>query len=130
MCLVVTAVPVYAFADDAVTGTGTATTSDTSVAETEVLAEIESLRDETTKHFLNSDGSFTAIEYMTPVHFKEKGSDEWTEIDNTLVETEATKTGQETTYKPRQSPLDVTITESDSGNTVSYKDGKYEISWQ
>ncbi len=48
-----------------------------------VIGEVESLRDEYTKHFRCDDGSFVAAIYNEPVHYQENG--EWKEIDNTLV---------------------------------------------
>ena len=47
-----------------------------------VIGEDVSKRDATTKHFVMSDGSITAVEYGAPVHFLEQ--EEWVEYDNTL----------------------------------------------
>lgn len=41
----------------------------------EVLAEDPSLREETVKHFLNADGSYTAVNYFMPVHYQKEGTD-------------------------------------------------------
>lgn len=41
------------------------------------------LREQSAKHFLLSDGSYTAVVYDEPVHYR-KGN-EWAEIDNSLV---------------------------------------------
>ncbi|WP_066224453.1 DNRLRE domain-containing protein [Metabacillus fastidiosus] len=46
--------------------------------------EVESLRNETTKVFVNKDGSYTAEAYTKPVHYKK--DNKWHDIDNTLVE--------------------------------------------
>lgn len=49
-----------------------------------VLGEVEDLREERTKYFLMSNGSFAAVDYGTDVHYKtEEG--EWEEIDNSLT---------------------------------------------
>ncbi len=48
-----------------------------------VVNEETSLRNENSKHFLLSDGTYVAVAYDMPVHY-EKG-DNWVEIDNTLV---------------------------------------------
>ena len=70
-----------------------------------IISEDTSKRDETTKHFLMSDGSYNAISYPLPVHYREDGTEEWAEIDNTLVEVEDEN---DTTFlKPASSPIDV-----------------------
>ena len=52
--------------------------------EVSVLGEVESLREEDTKHFRLSDGSFVAVSYGMPVHYQNENG-EWQDIDNTLV---------------------------------------------
>lgn len=55
-----------------------AVTSDVSV-----LGEVEELREEDTKHFRLSDGSYIAVSYGVPVHHQ--GSEgQWMDIDNSL----------------------------------------------
>lgn len=51
--------------------------------EVSVLGEVENLREEDTKHFRLSDGSFVAVSYGMPVHFQ-NGNGEWMDIDNHL----------------------------------------------
>ena len=51
--------------------------------EVSVLGEVENLREEDTKHFRLSDGSFVAVSYGMPVHFQ-NGNGEWSDIDNRL----------------------------------------------
>ncbi|MED4404101.1 DNRLRE domain-containing protein [Metabacillus fastidiosus] len=46
--------------------------------------EVESLRNETTKVYLNTDGSYTAEAYTKPIHYKK--DNKWHDIDNTLIE--------------------------------------------
>ena len=48
-----------------------------------IIGEVESLRDEYTKHFRCEDGSFVAAVYGTPIHYQNNGK--WDEIDNTLI---------------------------------------------
>ena len=55
--------------------------------ETYVLEEEESLREESSKTFLMSDGSHQKIIYSLPVHYEE--NNKWNEIDNTLVSDES-----------------------------------------
>lgn len=42
-------------------------------------------RDESVKHFVMSDGSYTAVEYSIPVHYLDDAG-EWQDIDNSLHE--------------------------------------------
>ena len=51
-----------------------------------IVGELTSLREQTTKTFRLSDGSFTVADYGVPVHYTDE-ADEWSDIDNTLVET-------------------------------------------
>lgn len=55
-----------------------------STTEPYALSEIEELREETVKHFRMNDGSFVAVQYGTPIHYKDE-SDQWKEIDNSLI---------------------------------------------
>lgn len=48
-----------------------------------VVSEESTLREQSTKHFRLSDGSYMAVVYNEPVHYKQ--GNEWAEIDNSLV---------------------------------------------
>ena len=48
-----------------------------------ILTEEMSLREENVKHFRNRDGSYIAVMYEEPVHYK--SGDIWREIDNSLI---------------------------------------------
>ena len=54
-----------------------------------ILGEDTTKRDENVKHFRMSDGSYTMVQYGTPVHYEKDGA--WEDIDSTLSE------GQEST---------------------------------
>ena len=54
-----------------------------------IVGELVEKREENVKHFMKDDGTFVAMMYNNPVHYKE-GS-EWKDIDNTLVEKEDAK---------------------------------------
>lgn len=60
-----------------------ATTSD-SISEPEIVGEVVSKRGESVKHFRMSDGSFTAISYGFPVHYRDVNG-ELCDINNTPV---------------------------------------------
>ena len=53
----------------------------------EILAEDVSLREENVKHFRMTDGSYTAVQYSSPVHYQ-TDENTWEEYDNRLSETE------------------------------------------
>ena len=53
--------------------------------EATVLGEVKDLRDERSKYFRLNDGSYSAVNYDTDVHFKNENQ-EWEQIDNSLVE--------------------------------------------
>ena len=48
-----------------------------------IVGEVDGLREESVKHFRMSDGSFTLVEYDTPIHFQSQDG-KWEDIDNTL----------------------------------------------
>lgn len=62
-------------------------------AEVTVLGEVEELREEDTKHFRLSDGSFVAVSYGLPVHYEDENGD-WQDIDNSLTMEASTDTYQ------------------------------------
>ena len=53
----------------------------------EILYEDISKRDEYSKHFRMSDGTYQAVMYEMPVHIEQNG--EWRDYDNTLVEVDS-----------------------------------------
>lgn len=52
-----------------------------------VIEELTDLREEYTKHFLNSDGTITAVTYNDTIHYKDNDG-KWKDINNTLVSKE------------------------------------------
>ena len=52
--------------------------------EPDVVGEIEELRDHTSKQFRLSDGSFAAVNYGIPVHYRDD-NENWVDVDNTLA---------------------------------------------
>ena len=88
-----------------------------------VIGEVESLRDEYTKHFRCEDGSFVAAVYSEPVHYSENG--EWKEIDNTVeavsaenAEYSLSKTSMPITFPENMNNGEITITRGD--NVISF----------
>lgn len=52
--------------------------------EATIVNEVEELREEYSKQFLKSDGTFEVVVYNKPIHYKD--GDKWVEIDNSLKE--------------------------------------------
>lgn len=96
-----------------------------------ILEEDISLRGAYEKHFLNSDGSYTAASYAVPVHYKDEATGEWKEIDNTLVET-LDEQGH-TVYKNRDGLFDVTFAKNPGtggAHLVTVESQGHTLSWQ
>lgn len=49
-----------------------------------IVGEVDSLREEDTKHFRMSDGTFMAVSYGMPVHYQDENG-AWQDIDNSLT---------------------------------------------
>lgn len=60
---------------------------------TTILGEVEDLREEDTKHFRMSDGSYIAVSYGMPVHYEDEEGN-WEDINNTIVQNSDTSTYQ------------------------------------
>lgn len=58
-----------------------------------ILGEVKELREENVKHYKLSDGTYKAVVYSSPVHYKEAG--EWKDIDNRIT---ADSTAKEKQY--------------------------------
>ncbi|SHH68969.1 DNRLRE domain-containing protein [Clostridium intestinale] len=92
-----------------------------------IVGEVTEKREENVKHFMKDDGTFVAMMYNNPVHYKE-GS-EWKDIDNTLVEKDDTKgivESKEDILKEATIFSDVSTSEA-TGKTIEGSDGKNSI---
>lgn len=90
LAMLIQMMPVQSFA--ASTGSSAVDVSSGQPATT-VLGEVEELREEDTKHFRLSDGSFIAVSYGMPVHYEDEDGN-WEDIDNTIVQNSETSTYQ------------------------------------
>ncbi len=87
-----------------------------------IVSEMESMRTQTEKYFLMSDGSYTVASYATPVHYQD-ASGVWHEIDNSLFV-------QDEKIVTKDAPVDTVLTERLTENgTVSLQAGEHEIRW-
>ena len=102
-------------------------------AEPEIISEITEKRQENTKYFLMSDGSFMAAQYSGPVHYVDSEG-EWADYDNSLSETEATQEqadlfGESELYITGNEANNVVFAPKSNSNTlVSYEAKDYPIS--
>lgn len=93
----------------------------------DLTEELTDRRDKFTKQYAMSDGSYTAVTYSMPVHYKEpdgssKGGS-WREIDTTLV-----KSGKKN-YKTKATGLSVRVSaKANKKSVVSMKRGKSGLS--
>ena len=93
--------------------------------EVTIVEEDITLRGEYEKHFINSDGTYTAVVYAEPVHMKENGK--WEEIDNTLINH---KDVHGNVLKNKDGVVDVSFADDDmSESLVSINKDGYSISW-
>ena len=60
-----------------------AATAEEALASAEVLFEETSLREENVKHFRLNNGTYIAVQYDTPVHYRDHHGN-WADFDNTL----------------------------------------------
>lgn len=96
------------------------------ISEAEILSEVIEKRDEYTKHFYMSDGTFLATEYAMPVHFETESGD-WVEYDNTLIQQGDEDSGVYTTTLSNH-PISLAM-KAESGKTASIDNLDHPISW-
>lgn len=95
--------------------------ADAAISQPTITEELSSKRSQFTKQFAMSDGSFTAVTYSMPVHYKKNGA--WSEIDTTL-----TKSGKKK-YKTKSTDLSVKVAKKANAKAVvSLKRGKDSLS--
>ena len=97
-----------------------------------IVSEITQERDKYTKHFRLDDGTFMAVNYVVPVHYKnEKGK--WVEYDNTII-SDNTATPDEaakTNYSNKKSNINVDISpNAKDDKLISLNTSKGSISWK
>ncbi len=86
-----------------------------------VTEELTAKRTAFVKQFAQSDGSYTAVTYSMPVHYKKSGK--WKEINTTLV-----KSGKKK-YKTKATELSIQVSrKANKKSVVSMKRGKTSLS--
>lgn len=97
------------------------------LAETEGEEDV-SLREENVKHFDMGGNRKQAIVYAAPVHYREPGSKEWKEIDNTLEEVTNAHGRRVMRNRSNRVKMEFPI-EADDGNMASITDGEHTFGW-
>ena len=86
-----------------------------------ITGELPAKRTKFVKQFAQSDGSYTAVTYSMPVHYKKSGK--WKEINTTLV-----KSGKKK-YKTKATDLSIKVSQkANRKSVVSMKRGKTSLS--
>ncbi len=90
--------------------------------------EIIQLRSVYEKHYLNDDGTVTAVIHSMPIHYYENG--QWLEIDNTLNAVKS-NTGS-LVYQNANGPMQVTLPQKlqNGNNILSVEHDGYTIEWE
>ncbi|MBD5087257.1 MAG: DNRLRE domain-containing protein [Clostridiales bacterium] len=87
-----------------------------------ILEELTSKRSRFVKQFSMSDGSFTAVTYSMPVHYKKNGK--WEEINTSLTSKDKKK------YKTTSIALSINVSKKITPKSViSLKRGSSKLSW-
>lgn len=95
--------------------------ADTAIGGAGIEKELAEKRSRFVKQFVLSDGSFTAVTYSMPVHYRKNG--QWKEIDTTLVKSGKTK------YKTKATDLSIKVSKkANKKSVVSMKRGKTSLS--
>ncbi len=88
-----------------------------------ITGELPAKRTKFVKQFAQSDGSYTAVTYSMPVHYKKSKGGAWKEIDTTLV-----KSGKKK-YKTKATDLSIKVSQkANRKSVVSMKRGKTSLS--
>lgn len=91
--------------------------------ESPILEEEKMLRDEFTKHYIDSKGNRYAVVFPEQVHYLENNS--WIEVDNTISWNESAKR-----YSSNNKKFKTQFSEeSDDDQLVTIEDGSYKLSW-
>ena len=106
-------------------------TEDDSIKNESVIKyEDLTLREESSKTYVMSDGSYQKVMYSIPVHYEE--NDEWNEIDNTLIEDEvATISDDEVNgYENNKAKQKIKFSKkTHKSNLASIQLDDYKIKW-
>ena len=96
--------------------------ADTVSVNAKITKELINKRNRFLKQFVLSDGSFTAVAYSMPVHYKKKGV--WKEIDTTMK-----KVGKKK-YQTKSTDLTIQVSKkSNKKSVITLKRGSNSISW-
>ena len=98
-----------------------------------ILSEISEKREEYSKQFRLDDGSYMAVSYDQPVHFKDNEG-KWIEYDNSLIEEKSSSATSDQIasdeYTNKRSDVKVNYSQkSKDTNMIKIKADNYKVSW-
>lgn len=129
--LIIQMIPVQSFAassSESSESESKITISEENEENPKIIAEADDEREECVKHYINSDGSFSAVSYLNPIHFKKNGT--WNDINNNLSLIKDDRTGQEdAVYVPKDSPVDIRLKKVYGENAISITNKGHVLSW-
>ncbi len=108
--------------------------TETANPEPRIISEDKEKRDEYTKHFIMSDGTFMAAQYQFPIHYRDENG-EWLDFDNSLTKDAATDEqkeffGQGNVYETNNRKSNTVFAEKANSNClVLMEDEKFPVSW-
>ena len=120
--------------DDEVSNGGTEPSGETVfVTEEPVRAEIQfedtALREENIKHFRKTDGSYIAVQYDAPVHYRDRAG-KWQDYDNTLRPLRAARSGDVSAYRVENGDsLRTFAAGTDADELLAFQKGDYSLAF-
>ena len=99
----------------------------------QILSEVKEEREESSKTFLMSDGTFMVAQYAAPIHYEDENR-KWQEINHALVEETAgtasdAEDGYTTTEKAGDCDRIKFSKKLKEGKTVTIKNTEFPLSW-
>ena len=98
-----------------------------------IVGEVTDKREEYSKQFRLDDGSYMAVSYAQPVHFKNSNG-KWEEYDNSLIDQISSSATEDeinsNEYTNKRSDIKINYSKkSKENNMVKIKAGEYQVSW-
>lgn len=104
------------------------TTSALNKGNSNIIGELIDKRDANTKHFLRSDGTVTAVQYDSSIHYYEKGK--WLDYDNTMVVEDDSLPDHAQEYVNTAGDAKIKFSKKAKANKMmTYCKEDHEISW-
>ena len=126
IAIIITCIPLNAISANRDTIDKTTDINEKSSNEPYIVSEITDKREEDTKHFLLSDGSFMAAKYNEPIHYMNDGK--WENIDNSF--SNSLDENNNEVFENKANSFNTKFAKkSKSKKLVTLKKGSYKIEW-